>query len=255
METQPDALDSLHTLLLTAPKIEDFLSELAELAAKVVDPPASCGVTTHYDGKPRTVATSDERAALIDEQQYGDDEGPCLQSMRTGQLVEVGDQTTDYRWPEYRKGALHLGLKCSLSFPLVADGESIGAMNLYGYDRPHAFSAIDRQRGATFAAQASTALTLAIRFAKQSELADQLQQALKSRSIIDQAMGVLMGQQHCDAETAFALLRTHSQNNNRKLRDVAADIITRLTGHPPISRRSLDTTNPSLSEQGEQPDT
>lgn len=237
---QPDVLDSLHTLLLSAPKTEDFLIELAALAAKVVDPPASCGVTTRYDGKARTVATSDERAALIDEEQYGDNEGPCLHAMRTGQMVEVGDQTTDVRWPLYRDGALALGLKCSLSFPLTADGEPIGALNLYGYDRPHAFSDTDRQRGATFAAQASTALTIAIRLAKQSELADQLQEALKSRSTIDQAMGVLMGQQRCDAETAFSLLRTHSQNNNRKLRDVAADIITRLTGHPPVDGRAFD---------------
>lgn len=61
----------------------------------------------------------------------------------------------------------------------------------------------------------------------------QLEHALRSRSVIDQAIGVLMAQEKCTAEAAFDLLRRHSQNSNRKLRDVAADVITRLTGHPP----------------------
>jgi AmiR/NasT family two-component response regulator len=78
-----------------------------------------------------------------------------------------------------------------------------------------------------------------MRFAKQAEVSEQLEQALSSRTVIDQAIGVIMGQQRCDAETAFALLRTHSQNNNLKLRDVAGDLITRLTGQAPTERRGF----------------
>lgn len=82
-----------------------------------------------------------------------------------------------------------------------------------------------------------TKLVISLRDRDQ-ELAEQLQQALSSRSIIDQAIGVLMAQERCDAREAFELLRQHSQNNNRKLRDVAADVITRLTGHPPETTRT-----------------
>jgi hypothetical protein len=70
---------------------------------------------------------------------------------------------------------------------------------------------------------------------RDQQLAEQLQNALASRSLIDQAIGVLMAQERCDSQEAFELLKRHSQNNNRKLRDVAADVITRLTGHPPTA--------------------
>ena len=233
------SLDNLHSLLLSAPTVEEFLAQLARLAARVVEPPASCGILTRYDGAPRTIATSDERAALIDQQQYSNGDGPCLESLRTGQVVEVEDQRTDDRWGGYQEGATALGVKCSLSLPLTVDGQTTGAMNLYGYDRPHAFSASEKQSALTFAAQASTALTLALRFARQSEVTEQLEAALASRSVIDQAIGVLMAQQRCDAGTAFTLLRKHSQNNNRKLRDVAAELITRVSGRPPVQGQAF----------------
>jgi AmiR/NasT family two-component response regulator len=76
---------------------------------------------------------------------------------------------------------------------------------------------------------------LVLRAAGQADQRAQLEQALTSRTEIDQALGILMGQQRCTADEAFALLRQHSQNNNRKLRDVAADLITRVTGHAPVS--------------------
>jgi GAF domain-containing protein len=235
-----DVVSSLHSLLLSGPSVEEFLIHLTAVAARVVSPPASCGVTTHYEGRPLTIATSDERAALIDEDQYGAGQGPCLAALRTGQVVEVTDQRTDHRWEAYREKALEKGVRSSLSLPLIVEDTTIGGLNLYVFDRPNAFDDDQRQRATVFAAQASTALALAIRSAQQTELAAQLEQALGSRTVIDQAIGLLMGQQRCDADTAFALLRKHSQNNNRKLRDVAAELITRVSGHPPVSGRTFE---------------
>jgi GAF domain-containing protein len=234
-------LGSLQSLLLTGPRLEDFLGELARLAADVVQPSASCGITTRYDNRPRTVASSDPRAALIDEEQYAAGAGPCIESLDTGGIVEIDDQEADLRWPSYRKQALDLGVQCSLSLPLVVAGQTVGAMNLYGYDRPHAFDNGERRRAETFAAQASTALALAVRHTEQTELTDQLAQALSSRTLIDQALGILMAQQRCDADDAFELLRRHSQSNNRKLRDVAADLITRVSGKPPAPPQPFET--------------
>lgn len=235
-----DVASALQTLLLSTSNVEDFLAEVSRFAAVAVVPPASVGVTTRYDGRAVTVATSDARAALVDEEQYGAGEGPCLESMRTGRFIEVANQVRDTRWPVYRDQAVALGVRCSLSYPLPVQDRVVGAMNLYGFDQPNGFTGADRERAATFAVQAATALGLAVRFAKQAELADQLEQALTSRTVIDQAIGVLMGQQRCDATTAFQLLRAHSQNNNRKLRDVATDIITRLTGHAPTANRGFN---------------
>jgi GAF domain-containing protein len=125
-----------------------------------------------------------------------------------------------------------------LSFPLAVDGSTVGALNLYGFV-PHAFAAPVRQQAETFAVQAAAGLTLVLRNVAQAQESEQLEQALASRTIIDQALGILMAQQRCSADEAFALLRAHSQNNNQKLREVAAELITRVTGQAPVPGRSF----------------
>ncbi|MFF0264029.1 GAF and ANTAR domain-containing protein [Kribbella sp. NPDC004536] len=237
------ALSSVHSLLIAGPDLQDLLAKVAEVAAKIVEPPASCGITTRYDGEPVTLVASDARAALIDEQQYSLREGPALDALESGAVVDVPDQARDRRWRAYGPAARELGVQASLAVPLIVEGQIIGVLNLYGYDRPDTFSEADRERAAAYAEQAATTLALAARSA-QSELGAQLEQALASRSVIDQALGVLMGQQRCDARTAFELLRRHSQNNNRKLREVAADLIARLTGQPPVDSRIFEAERP-----------
>jgi GAF domain-containing protein len=227
-----DALVTLPSLLVGASNVEAFLTEVARLAAGVV-PAASCGITMRRDGRPLTVASSDERAERVDEVQYGAGEGPCLDALRTGVPVEVADLTAERRWATYRPHALEHGVRCSLSLPLTAGTAPVGAMNLYGFV-PQAFDAAARRHAETFAVQASTALTLLLRALGLAQDSADLEQALASRSVIDQALGILMAQQRCNADQAFVLLRAHSQHNNRKLRDVATDLITRVTGEPPV---------------------
>ena len=229
------ALGALNALQLSLQDYDDFLGEVAALAADVVSPRASCGITTRYDDEPLTVATSDDRAGQLDEAQYCDAAGPCMEAMRSGLIVDVPDQAQDHRWPRYRTRALALGVQCSMSLPLVVGGRSIGALNLYGFDRKDGFGSEPRARAEIFAGQAATAVALARRHTTLSATTLQMEQALRSRSVIDQAIGVLMAAEHCDAASAFALLRQHSQNHNRKLRDVAAQVLERASGHPSTS--------------------
>jgi AmiR/NasT family two-component response regulator len=84
-----------------------------------------------------------------------------------------------------------------------------------------------------FASQASVAVGIAARLAAQSALNAQLRAALASRSVIDQAIGIIMAEQRCTADDAFAILRTASQHRNIKLRQVARQIVTGITGDPP----------------------
>ena len=237
------ALSALQSLLLNAQGVEAFLTEMAKLAAAVVLPPAACGVTIRRDGRPLTVASSDERAEQVDEVQYGADQGPCLETLETGAVIDVADLAADARWEAYRPHALEHGVRSSLSFPLTVDGATVGALNLYGFV-PEAFDAGARQHAETFAAQAAAALTMVLRNAAQAENSAQLEQALTSRTVIDQALGILMAQQRCTADQAFALLRAHSQNNNRKLREVAADLITRISGQTPVPGRGFNHRRP-----------
>lgn len=227
---------ALHTLLLSTDDLETFLDGVARVAAKVVEPPASCGITIQRDGQPVTVATSDPRAVQVDQSQYDTGTGPSLEALATGEPVEVTDQRYDDRWPAYAATAVALGVQCSLSIPLADDGDRIlGALNVYGYERPREFGEDERHRVEMFASQASTAIRLALQRSEQRHVVKQLEQALLSRSVIDQAIGVLMAQERCTTDQAFDLLRQHSQNTNRKLREVAVDLITRVTGHPPTT--------------------
>lgn len=230
-----EALGALHSLVLDVAEVETFLEEVAALAAAAVESEVSCGITTRHDGQPVTSAASDPRAVAADEAQYASGHGPCLEAMATGLVVDVPDQSVDHRWETYRTAALDLGLKCSLSLPLFVDGSPIGALNLYGFRAPGCFSGFARQRAEVFAAQASIALSLALRFHDQEERSRQLLEALHSRSVIDQALGILMVEQKCDSQQAFDLLRRRSQSANRKLRHVATELVERASGHP-VSR-------------------
>jgi GAF domain-containing protein len=240
---QIHAFSALQSLLLNTSGLDEFLAELASLAADVIPPSGSCGITVRRDGRPLTVASSDKRAELVDEVQYDAGDGPCLETLRTGAVVDVPDLRAETRWDGYRLHALEHGIRASLSFPLTVDDSTVGALNLYGFV-PHAFPGSVRQQAETFVAPAAAALTLVLRAATQAETREQLEQALTSRTVIDQALGILMAQQHCTADEAFALLRAHSQNNNRKLRDVAADLVTRVSGRTPVPSRGFDQQRP-----------
>ncbi|KRF21059.1 hypothetical protein ASG90_01200 [Nocardioides sp. Soil797] len=227
---QPESFGLLESLLLTADGIEAFLQELVGQSSALIEPAMSCGITTQYDGQPLTVASSDGKAAALDEAQYALDEGPCLHAMRTAEVVDLADVEQAARWPLFLKEARNQGLQSSLSLPLIVQEQSIGALNLYSFDTAHDFGSGTRTEAEQFAAQASTALFLALRQVRSDQTAQQLEQALTHRSVIDQALGIVMGQQGCSADEAFVLLRTHSQNNNKKLRIVAEELVARTVG-------------------------
>ncbi len=226
------AYGQLFDLLVSSPAVDTFLNQVVRLATDVVPAAAAGGITVHRDGHLVTVASSDPFAARVDEIQYGADEGPCLDALRSGEVVQVDDLAGESRWESYRPHALAEGVASSLSLPLTVDGRTIGALNLYAR-RPDAFVPPARTHAEAFAGQCAAALTVTLRQADQSELQRQLAEAMASRSVIDQALGVLMGQQRCTASAAFDLLRQASQRRNRKLRDVAAAVITNVTGRPP----------------------
>ena len=228
------ALPELAELLLSTASVEEFLADLAQLAAQSMTAPVSCGITFQRDHASLTVASSDHLAAAVDEVQYGQNDGPCLEAMRTGVMVSVPDVASEHRWGSYPAHAAAHGVGSSLSLPLAAAGRNVGAMNLFSI-RPHAFDQpADVAHALQLVGRADSVLGVALRQADQAVLTQQLRDALTSRSVIDQALGVLMGQQRCTSVEAFALLRAASSHRNRKLRDVAADVIVDISGHPSV---------------------
>jgi GAF domain-containing protein len=223
------ALSELAGLLLSTESFEELLQGVAELSVRVIEPVATCGITLAQDDRVITAASADALACQLDEQQYEHESGPCLQSLASGEVVEAVDLATEERWEDYPTVAMAHGILAILSTPLIVEGKPVGVLNLYAR-APRAFSKVDRQLAGLLAGQAAIAVTAALRHYDEVTLSDHLRIALSSRSVIDQAIGIVMAQRRCDPETAFATLRTISQRRNIKLRTVAADLVASIQG-------------------------
>ncbi|MDQ1033751.1 GAF domain-containing protein [Streptomyces sp. V3I8] len=229
------ALDTI-TLLLETDSLDQFLRALAKSALRLAPGADGCGVTLERQGRPVTVSSAGDSATKLDEAQYGQDDGPCLQAMRTGLEVSVPDTLRENRWGDYPAYAAACGARSSLSLPIAPRSHTAGALNLYA-PRPGAFDDIDLTPLRLLAAEATGAIALAQRIADGVEFAADLEAALRSRAVIDQAIGVIVGQQRCTPEKAFEVLRTASQHRNVKLRDLCAELITNIAGVPPAEGR------------------
>ena len=225
------AVAELQELLLSTQGVEEFLDNLSTVTASTIGGGTSCGITLARDGRPTTVACSDERATQLDEVQYGDDDGPCLHSMRSGEVVAIDDIADDDRWTQWRVSALAHDTRSSLSMPLRSGGV-VGAMNLYAA-LPNHFGAQQRAQAERLSQEAGRAVELAVRLAEHTELSRHLSAALASRAVIDQAIGIVMDQNRCNAEEAFQILRTASNHRNVKLRVIASDIVEAVGSSPP----------------------
>jgi GAF domain-containing protein len=227
-------LAELQAVLLSTDSLDAFLRELAAVTVRVVPGAMACGVTLQPGGQPRTVAASDQLANQVDEIQYGVDDGPCLDAMRTGEVHYIRDLGGEDRWPAFSTAALGYGVRSCLSTPLRVEDVPVGALNLYAATTG-AFDETAREQASAFAGYASGAVALALRLARQAQISADLQAALASRAIIDQALGVIMGQQRCTAQDAFAVLRRASQQRNVKIQAIAAAIVEGVSGQPPRS--------------------
>jgi transcriptional regulator with GAF, ATPase, and Fis domain len=224
------AYGELQNLLLEGSDITAFLEQAVSLAAAVV-PAAACSITIRRDHTVTTAASSHALAREVDEIQYGRGQGPCLQALHDGVRVLVPDLAADQRWPKYQPNALEHGVASSVSLPLTVEGDTLGALNLYG-NTVDQFDTHALARAEAFAAQTITALRIVMHQTQQTTLEKQLREALASRALIDQAIGMIAGQQRVSATEAFGLLRDASQRRNIKLTEVAEELIQRLSGHP-----------------------
>lgn len=232
------ALVELAGLLLSTDTFQDLLQGVSELSVRTVGPAATCGITLSHAGRVTTVASADALANLLDEQQYERDEGPCLQALSTGEVVLADDLAVEHRWDDYPAFALGHGIASVLSTPFVVAGAPVGVLNLYAR-APHVFDAGARRLAHLLAGQAMLATTAALRHYDEVSLSENLRSALSSRSVIDQAVGIVMARQRCDAAEAFAALRTISQRRNAKLRVVASELVAavgRAEAGPPAAR-------------------
>ena len=199
--------------------LEETLQTIAETALLSIPSVEHVGVSVLDDhGNAVTKAATSDLVIELDNLQYSLDEGPCVDSLRGSNLVAAPHIRHDQRWPRYVPGAVQHGLKAQLAVKLsLGDRVTVGGLNMYSTGSED----IDPQAPGIadlFATHAALAL------AKAQEI-DDLQQALKTREVIGQAVGLLMQRYGLDPDGAFGFLVRSSSHSNTKVREVARQIV------------------------------
>ncbi len=221
-----ELLAELARIVLADETLDSVLAKVVELTKQVIAAADEVSVTLVRSGRAETAAYTGEMAMQADERQYGLDAGPCLDAGRGGETLHINDMRTEDRWPEYAPLGVRAGVLSSLSIPLPIQEDVVGAVNIYS-GRANAFTQRDILAGEAFAAYGAIAIGNAHTFTSTAERAEQLRAAMASRATIEQAKGILMAQSGLTADEAFAVLVRASQRENRKLRDIAAELVAR----------------------------
>lgn len=220
-----DTLSALNRIRFGREPLSSILEQVTVIAKAALVPHGQTSITLIRAGKGWTAAFTGQLALDLDEGQYEVGFGPCVDSAVSGTTVHIKDMATEDRWPDYAPGALVLGARSSVSTPLPLLQDLSGALNVYSLE-PNHFTAEDLDLAETVASYAATPLVNAIEYTQAVDLAGQLREAMKSRATIEQAKGILMERHKVNAEIAFNVLVKVSQEQNRKLRDVADDLVS-----------------------------
>ncbi len=200
----------------------DFLHVLTKRCVQLLNVSAAGLLLTDGRNNLQVVAASSERTRLLELFQLQTDEGPCLDCFRTGAPVSVANLNATQRWPRFAAAAAEVGFAAVHALPMRLRGDVIGALNLFD---THALDD-DRVRvGQALADVATIGLLQQRAIHRRDVLTEQLQTALNSRVLIEQAKGLLAERLHMNVAEAFTMLRDAARSNNRRLSDLAQAII------------------------------
>ena len=222
-----EGLSALSRFFVGDGTLGETLDRVANLAQEAVPPADITAMTMLVEGRARTAVFRDDTAPEIDSAQYETGIGPCLDAFRHREVFRIDDTEKDERWPPFSEAAAAHGIRSTLSLPLVANHEGVGALNFYSRE-VDGFSDHDVELGTQFATQAAIVLANAQAYWDAHQLSQDLATAMKSRATIEQAKGILMGAQRCSSDEAFQILVRASQRENRKLREIAEDLVNRV---------------------------
>ena len=205
--------------------VVDLLQTLTERCVELIDTDAAGLMLDDQRGNLRLIAHTHESARLLELFELQQQEGPCLDCFATGQvLANIDLAAATERWPSFTQAARDVGFGTSHAVPLRLRRQVIGALNLFAAGRrPLDDDALAIARGLADIATIGLLHERAVR--DQVALSEQLQTALHSRILIEQAKGVLSAQTGTSVEAAFALMRTHARRTGRPLTEVAGAVV------------------------------
>jgi transcriptional regulator with GAF, ATPase, and Fis domain len=203
----------------------DFLHVLTDRSVQLLDVSAAGLLLADPRGELRVVAASSEAARLLELFQIQNDQGPCLDCFRSGRPVAAADlAAAATRWPRFAPAARQAGFAAVQALPMRLREQVIGALNLFRAD-PGALAPADIRVGQALADVATISLLHERSMRHSDTLNEQLQTALNSRVIIEQAKGKLAERLGLDTDQAFSVLRDHARTRNLLLSDVALAFI------------------------------
>jgi GAF domain-containing protein len=227
--------EQLQDLLLESPGFTEFLLELTAISASLLggDLPMLCAITVERESGPATVASSSAEARTLDERQYAYDDGPCLTALRHQRTVHIPDLQEDESWAWYARAVSGEGIQTILAVPIPADNGSRAALNCYS-TKVRAFSPETVAAVEDHAKSLSRILRLAIRVHAPEPYPQHLRSALRSRAIVDSAVSLIMVHNRCGREAAVELLQLASRSSNRRMHEIAQDILRNASDIPVV---------------------
>ena len=211
-------------LLLTHETVETALGLLSALAHETVPGSSGAGVTTVDGRRPTSSGGTDDRVRNADALQYELDEGPCLAAAYGRELVRIDDLAQERRWPRWAAAALPLGLRATLSAPLVAGDASLGAIKVYA-EQPGVFDARSEQLLSLFSAQAAVLVANVQAYDRAQRLSDGLRETVRDRDVVNIAKGVLMGRSNLDEDAAMTVLLRNAQRDGTTIAVAAGSVV------------------------------
>jgi hypothetical protein len=213
LDPRYDVIDTMDLLVETAVRF----TAAVEAGIVLADP----------DGVLHVVASTSERASDVEEAELGTKQGPCLESYLSGQTVETPDLSAQHeRWPVFALLAEQRGFRAGYAIPMTLRGHHLGAINLF-FDRLDALTDRDASVAQALAQFATIGIVQRRALQDHADRAAQLQHALDSRVLIEQAKGALAYQRSVSIDEAFKLMRQYARRTNNRIRDVAEQVVTR----------------------------
>ena len=231
LEDVRHALVELSRLRFGETQVEDAIREIVETTHSMFAVDGAglmlCDSSQHL----RSVAASDDRFAHLEELQIRHQEGPCVEAFDTKELIGAMDLEQDERWPLFSDAAVQRKVRAVLASPLPYNQDAVGVVAVLS-ERSRPWSPANELALLAFTDLAALLIASIIQGEQQSGLADQLQGALNSRQVIEQAKGILIGTRGVSARTAYEQLRSRARSERRKLAAVCAEVVRESVRQP-----------------------